>query len=57
MRSMATFRFSVWVLEEPQGSHHLDEGRQRHFLLFDQEQLIQSNVLGTELIRWFAEMF
>jgi hypothetical protein len=29
---------------------------QRHFFLFDQEQLIKPNMRGTELIGWFAEV-
>ena len=43
-------------IEEAQCADHLDEGGPRHFLLFDQEQLVLANVLGTEPVGRLAEV-
>src|SRR5258708_614922 len=43
-------------IEEAQCTDHLDEGRPRYFLLFDQEQLVLADVLGTEPVGRLAEM-
>jgi len=43
-------------IEEAEGTDHLDERGKRDFLLVHQEQLIEANVVGIELIGWNAEV-
>jgi hypothetical protein len=43
-------------VEKAQCTDHLDVSGARDFLLPDQEKLIEANVLGAELIGWFAEV-
>ena len=43
-------------IEEAQCADHQHIGGRRHLLFFDQEQLKSTNVFGTELIGWFAEV-
>jgi len=43
-------------IKESQYADHLNEGGPRYFLLLDQKQLVLANVLGTEPIRWLAEV-
>ena len=38
------------------GANHQHIGGRRYFLFFGQEQLVATNVLGTELIGWLAEV-
>ena len=42
-------------IEKTQCADDLDVGGQRHLFLFDEEQLVLANVLGTELIGRFAK--
>jgi hypothetical protein len=42
--------------EEAQCADHQHVSGRRHLLFFGQEQLILTNVFGTELIGWFAEV-
>jgi hypothetical protein len=43
-------------IEEAKCADHLDEGRPRHFLLLNQEQLVLADVLGTEPVGCLAEV-
>jgi len=43
-------------IKESQYADHLNEGGPRYFLLLDKKQLVLANVLGTEPIRWLAEV-
>jgi hypothetical protein len=43
-------------IEKPECADDLDVSGLRHSFLFDEEQLIATNVLGFELIGWFGEV-
>jgi hypothetical protein len=43
-------------IEEAKSADHHHVGGRRHLLFLGQEQLVAANVLGAELIGWFAEV-
>jgi hypothetical protein len=59
-RSAARLRYHLVrrlaKVQEAQRADQLNAGGLRRLFVFDQEQLVLANVLGAELIGWFAEM-